>query len=149
VGERRAQEVAEQALAALSVVGGHGHLGVEVEAVDSGFAPRGQECLSVVPVVRAELGSPARGGGLTVGLGQRALAVVDVLERVLSLFEELVRACHDAGEDLFHLLRARRGRGEEGAIFTEGAVEKERVQVHVQAQVRAEALHHEERPGAR
>jgi hypothetical protein len=31
VRERRPQEVAEQSLAALSVVGGHGHLGVEVE----------------------------------------------------------------------------------------------------------------------
>ena len=146
VRDRWSQEVAEQGLAALSVVGADGHLGVEVEAVEARLAAGGQEHLSV-QVVRSELGGAARGGGLGVGLGQRALVVLEV--RALCVFEELARAGHDAGEDPFHLLRARRGRREEGAIRAEGAVEEERVQVHIQAQVRAEALDDEEGPAAR
>jgi hypothetical protein len=115
VGEGRAQEVAEQGLASLGVVCGHGHLGVEVEVAQARLAPGGEDHLSV-ELVWAVLGGAARGDGLAVGLGERALLVVEVVERVASLLEELLCAGHDASEDLFHLARARCGRGEEGAF---------------------------------
>jgi hypothetical protein len=149
VRKRRAEEVAEQSLAALVIVGGDGHLGVEVEAVDPGLAAGGQDHLPVeLVVIGRVLHGAAAARRLAVRVRERGLVVGD-RERVGAGLEELVGARHDAGEDRLHLARARRGRDEEGVVLAEGAVEEEGVQVHVQAEVGAEALDHEERAAAR
>jgi hypothetical protein len=124
----------------------HSHLGVEVEAVEAGLAPRGQEQLPVEVIARRVL----RGAAARRRLAMRARGlVVGHRERVGVGPDEVRSARDDAGEDLFDLARARRGRGEEGVVSSEGAVEEEGVRVHVQAQVGADALDHEEGPAAR
>ncbi len=149
--ERRSQHVAAQVLEPLALVLVHGHLGVEVPAVDARLAPGGQHH---EPEPRLLAGATPlaalRAGRSGAGLQQSELFVRHVL---LGRREQRSSPSQDASEDLLYLVWARCRCGKEAAlsllVFAVGAVQEQAVKVQVESQVGAKSLVHRHRAAAR